>query len=39
MDASKPKRRWFHLTPGRVLFALLPIWGGLFLCEHFRWLD
>lgn len=33
---SKP--RWFHLTPDRLLLALLPVWGGLFLADHFHWL-
>ncbi len=28
----------FHFTSDRVLLALLPVWAGLFLCEHFRWL-
>ncbi len=35
MDAIS-KSRWFRLTPDRVLLALPPIWGGLFLCEHFH---
>jgi len=35
---TTPKRGWFHLTPDQLLLALLPIWGGLFLAEHFGWL-
>ena len=38
MDAFKAIRRFFHLTPNRLLVALLPIWGVLFLAEHFHWL-
>lgn len=37
MAACKLKFRWFRFTPDRLLFALLPVWGGLFLSEHFRW--
>ncbi len=34
-DASK--LRWYHLTPDRLLLALLPIIGLLFLSERFCW--
>ena len=34
-DASK--LRWYHLTPDRFLFALLPIVGLFFLSERFTW--
>ena len=37
-ETAKSQRRWFHLTPERLLLALLPIWGVLFLAEHLRWL-
>ncbi len=37
--AKSRRRRWFHLTPERLLVALLPVWGVLFLCEHFHWLS
>ena len=38
MDAAS-NRRFLHLTPDRVLLTLLPIWGALFLCQHFGWLS
>ena len=31
----KPKHRWFHLTPGKLLVVLLAVEGGLLLSE--RW--
>ena len=37
-ETAKSRRRWFSLTPDRVLLTLLPLWGGLFLCEYFHWL-
>ena len=38
-ETSKSRRRWFNVTPDRVLLALLPLWGMLFLSEHFHWLS
>lgn len=35
--APKPRIRWFHVTPGRVLAALLAVEGLLWLSERFRW--
>ena len=38
MPESQPsKPRWYRLTPDRLLIALLPIEGFLFLSERFRW--
>ena len=40
-DPDSPPRkrlRRFHPTLNRMLLSLLPVRGGLFLCEHFRWL-
>ena len=34
-ETSKPKLRWFHATPGRLLVVLLAVEGILFLSE--RW--
>ena len=36
-DGRIPKPRWYRLTPDRLLIALLPIVGLLFLSERFRW--
>ncbi|MGO8751436.1 MAG: hypothetical protein ACLQNE_36275 [Thermoguttaceae bacterium] len=38
-EMPKPRRHWFHFTPERLLIALLPVWGALFLFEHFHWLN
>ena len=35
--SEKTKPRWYHLTPDKLLFALLPIVGLLLLSEQFRW--
>ena len=35
---TKPSIRWFHVTPGRLLVALLAVEGSLFLAEWFCWL-
>ncbi len=34
-DTTPPQVRWFHLTPGRVVIALLAIEGLLWLSERF----
>ncbi len=36
-DRQSPKPRWYHPTPDRLLIALLPIIGLLWLSEQFRW--
>jgi hypothetical protein len=36
MDAA-PTRRWFHLTPDRLVVSLLAAEGFLLLSERFRW--
>ena len=33
----QPVRRWYHLTPDRLLIALLPVLGLLLVSEWFRW--
>ena len=33
----KPKLRWFHLTPGRLLVVLLAVEAVLLLSERFHW--
>ena len=38
MDAAKPETRWFHLTPGRFVLALLAVEVLLWLSERFGWL-
>jgi hypothetical protein len=35
---SKPKHRWFHLTPGRFILLLLLVECLLWLSERFGWL-
>ncbi len=35
--ATNPKRRWFYLTPDRLILALLAVEGFLLLSERFRW--
>ena len=37
-DAEKPPRRWFHLTPDRLVYGLLAGEGLLLAVEPFRWL-
>ena len=37
-ETSKSQRRLLRLTPDRLLLALVPVWGVLFLAEHYRWL-
>ena len=34
----KPDIRWFHITPGHCLAALLLVEGSLLLAEWFRWI-
>jgi hypothetical protein len=36
MDAA-PARRWFHLTPDRLIVSLLAVEGFLLLSERYRW--
>ncbi|NQU21037.1 MAG: hypothetical protein HQ567_07110, partial [Candidatus Nealsonbacteria bacterium] len=36
-NGQSPKPRWYRLTPDRLLLALLPILGLLFLSEPYRW--
>src|SRR5208283_3150347 len=39
MDATtQPRSRWFHLTPGRFVLALLAVEVLLWLSERFGWL-
>jgi hypothetical protein len=38
MNESQPQRRWYHLTPGRFVFALLAVECLLWLSERFGWL-
>ena len=39
MDATtQPRTRWFHLTPGRFVVALLAVEVLLWLSERFGWL-
>ena len=33
----KPRRRWFRITPDRVVVALLAVEGLLWLSDQFRW--
>jgi len=37
MPESKPKRRWYHITPDRLIFGLVAVEGLLFLSEWFQW--
>ncbi len=37
MAESKPKRRWYHLSPDRLIVGLLAVEGFLFLSEWFQW--
>ena len=37
MPESKPKRRWYHITPDRLIIGLLAMEGFLFLSEWFQW--
>ncbi|MBL7044862.1 MAG: hypothetical protein ISR77_39915 [Pirellulaceae bacterium] len=37
MAESKPKRRWYHLSPDRLIFGLLAVEGFLLLSEWFQW--
>jgi hypothetical protein len=34
---SRPQPRWYHFTPDRLLTALLPAVGLLWLSERYRW--
>jgi len=36
--SANPQRRWFHLTPGRFVLALLAVEVLLWLSERFGWL-
>jgi hypothetical protein len=33
---EKARRRWFHVTPGRLLVVLLTVEGLLWLSERFQ---
>ncbi len=37
-DTTQARVRWFHLTPSRVVIALLAVEALLFLSQWFRWL-
>ena len=37
MPESKPKRRWYHLSPDRLIIGLLAVEGFLLLSEQFQW--
>jgi len=37
MPESRPKRRWYHITPDRLIFGLLAVEGFLLLSERFQW--
>jgi len=37
MPESRPKRRWFHITPDRLIVGLLAVEGCLLLSEWFQW--
>ncbi len=37
IDAGQAKPRWYHLTPGRVVFGLLLVEGFLWLSERCHW--
>lgn len=37
MDESKPKRRWYHLTPDRLILGLFAVQILLLLSEWFQW--
>ena len=37
MDGIVVRRRWFHLTPDRLILGLLAVEGVLFLSEQFHW--
>jgi len=34
---SRPKRRWYYITPDRLIMGLLAVEGVLFLSEWFQW--
>ena len=36
-DPAPPKRRWFHLTPDRLVLVLLAVEGSLLFAERFGW--
>ena len=33
--SDEPRPRWFHLTPDKLLLALVPVWAGFFLSDRF----
>ncbi len=37
MPESRPKRRWYHITPDRLIVGLLAVEGFLLLSEWFQW--
>jgi len=37
MPESKPKRRWYHITPDRLIIGLLAVEGLLLLSEWSQW--
>jgi len=37
MPESRPKPRWYHLSPDRLIFGLLAVEGFLLLSEQFQW--
>ena len=36
-ETPEPNRRWFRLTPDRLMVGLLALEGFLLLSEWFRW--
>ena len=37
MADSRPKSRWYHITPDRLIIGLLAVEGFLLLSEQFQW--
>jgi len=37
MPEARPKRRWYHITPDRLIVGLLAVEGFLLLSEWFQW--
>jgi len=37
MPESRPKRRWYHITPDRLIYGLFAVEGFLLLSERFQW--
>ena len=37
MAEASPRRRWYHLSPDRLIIGLFAVEGFLFLSEQFQW--